>query len=199
MDELVDLETALKAGDYQRGGTLALDLYGPELFGYLAAILDETAAEEVFAQLSEDLWRGLPGFAFRSSVRTWLYVLAKNALHRFRRSPWNHKNRRTGSDQLDAWVAKARSRTAPWQRTDVKDRFRALREALDDDDQSLLVLRVDRALAWRDVARVFAGDDATDDVVERETVRLRKRFQVLKDQLREQAIADGLIDSDAKS
>lgn len=197
MQELVALENALKSGDYQRGGTLALDLYGPELYGYLAAILDESAAEEVFAQLAEDLWRGLPGFAFRSSVRTWLYVLARNAIHRFRRSPWNHKNRRTGEGELDAWVANARSRTAPWQRTDVKEQFRKLRDTLDVDDQTLLVLRVDRGLAFKDIAVVFVDDaDADDDAIARESARLRKRFQVLKDELRAKAIAAGLIEEE---
>ena len=118
---------------------------------------------------------------------------SQNAMHRWRRSPWNHKHRRTGDDVLDAFWAAARSRTAPWQRTDVKDQFRALRARLDDDDQTLLVLRVDRGLAWRDVARVFVGVDANDAAVDKEAARLRKRFQTLKDELRAQAIAAGII------
>jgi len=43
--------------------TLALRTYGPELYGFLAGQLqNNTDADEVFSQLTEDLWRGLPAF-----------------------------------------------------------------------------------------------------------------------------------------
>jgi RNA polymerase sigma-70 factor (ECF subfamily) len=61
----------------------------------------------------------------------------------------------------------------------------------------LLVLRVDRNLEWNDLARVLAeGDDGTaplaDADVTREAARLRKRFQLLKEKLREMAKREGL-------
>jgi RNA polymerase sigma-70 factor (ECF subfamily) len=149
----------------------------------------------VFAQLAEDLWRGLPGFDGQCSLRTWLYVLARHAAARFRRSPWNHEGRRTGDDSLDALVEHARSRTQPWLRTSVKDRFRALRESLDPDDRALLVLRVDRDLGWNDIARVTLGSESPDEAaLKRESDRLRKRFQLLKDELRQRALAAGMLD-----
>jgi RNA polymerase sigma-70 factor, ECF subfamily len=193
-----DVDEVIRAGDYRRGAVLALELYSAEVFGFLVRMLnDENDAEEVFAQVAEDLWRGIPGFAQRASIRTWLYVLARNAAHRYRRSPWNKVDRRTGSSEFEELVASARSRTDPYLRSDVKDRFRPLREALDADDRTLLVLRIDRDLPWRDVARVFLDDvDADDAAVERETTRLRKRFQLLKVELRKQAIAAGIISDD---
>jgi RNA polymerase sigma-70 factor (ECF subfamily) len=59
------------------------------------------------------------------------------------------------------------------------------------------VLRVDRQLAWTDLARVLLhGDDTstlTEDVLRREAARLRKRFQILKEQLYEMGRREGLI------
>jgi RNA polymerase sigma-70 factor (ECF subfamily) len=59
------------------------------------------------------------------------------------------------------------------------------------------VLRVDRGLEWIEVARVMLGEgapDASDTELTRETVRLRKRFQLLKAELRKRAKAAGLTE-----
>lgn len=196
--EAVDVEAGLvelvRAGSFERAATDALDRYGAELYGFLIGEMGESDAPEVFAQLCEDLWKGLPSFGFRCSVRTWLYVLARHAASRFRRSPWQRK--RTSDSRLEAVIDHGRSRTAPWQRTEVKDRWRELRESLAPDDRALLVLRVDRNLSWEDCARVTLESDAADDAeITREAARLRKRFQLLKDDLRARAKAAGLVES----
>jgi len=189
----VEIQDLVRKGDFDPAATRLLEAYGPELYGFLVhAMSNETDAGEVFAQTAEDLWKGLPKFAFRCSLRTWLYVLARHALSRYRRSPWH---RRGGDSRIDSATALARSRTQPWLRTDVKDRFRTLREALDEEDRALLALRIDRNLPWEDVARVMLGDAASDDAaVARESDRLRKRFQLLKDELRRRARDAGLLD-----
>ena len=138
--------------------TLAISTYGPELYGFLVNTLGALPdAAEVFSQTTEDFWRALPSFRGQCSVRTWLYVLAQHAAQRHRRSPWN-RGRRSGESRLGELVAAIRTRTAPWQRTEVKDRWRELRASLAPDDRALLVLRVDRALAWSEVARIMLGD-----------------------------------------
>jgi RNA polymerase sigma-70 factor (ECF subfamily) len=199
MGESIEPELAalVRERAFDRVATQALDQYGAELYGFLVSLVgNEADAAEVFAQVSEDFWRGLPSFASRCSMRTWLYVLARNAAARFRRSPWNHSARRTGDARLDDFVASARTRTQPWLRTDVKDRFRALRESLDPDDRALLILRVDRALAWQDIARVMLGDEVVgEEAQEREVARLTKRFQLLKEDLRRRAEEAGLIEA----
>jgi RNA polymerase sigma-70 factor (ECF subfamily) len=133
-------------------------------------------------------------FGSRCSMRTWLYVLARHAAGRFRRSPWQ-RAARTGEQHLDAAIAEARTRTQPWLRAEVKDRWRELRESLDDDDRTLLVLRLDRGLSWGEVALVTLGTDEPDPAaLARETARLRKRFQMLKKDLRRRARDAGLLD-----
>jgi RNA polymerase sigma-70 factor (ECF subfamily) len=193
----VELEGLVRSGAFDRAATQALETYGAELYGFLISLAGgESDATEIYSQVCEDLWAGLPKFALRCSVRTWLYVLARHAAARFRRSPWNHGARRTGDSQLDELIARSRTQTEPWRRTDAKDRFSALRESLDADDRALLVLRVDRALPWHEVARVMLEDEEPDEVkLAREVDRLTKRFQLLKDDLRRRAREAGLVDS----
>jgi RNA polymerase sigma-70 factor (ECF subfamily) len=203
MGGTVDVEAELSGliaeGELDAAATRAIRTYGPELYGYLSHVLGgEQDAAEVFSQLSEDLWRGLPRFRAQCSVRTWLYALARHAAARFIRSPWNARRRRTGDSQLQALLDETRSRTKPWLRTDVRDRWSALREALDPEDRSLLVLRVDRELSWEDIAMIMLGAETSDSVaLGRESDRLRKRFQHLKRELRRRARESGLLDEEA--
>jgi RNA polymerase sigma-70 factor (ECF subfamily) len=180
-----ELGALLREGRLAEAATRAFDAYGEEVGGFLGNVLGaESDALEVLSQVTEDFWRGLPEFQAQCSVRTWIYVLARHAAARFRRSPWNRRERRTGDTQLDTLVAEVRAHSQPWLRTSVKDRFRALRESLDDDDRVLLVLRVDRDLQWKEIARVTLGGTPEGAALERESERLRKRFQLLKDELR---------------
>ena len=191
-----EIEGLLRAGSLDRAATRVLELYGSELYGFLVHRLSsETDAGEVFSQTVEDLWNGLPKFGFRCSLRTWIYVLGRHAASRYRRSPWNKGERRGGDSRIDALVDVARSRTQPWLRTEIKDKFSALRDSFDEDDRTLLALRVDRDLAWEDVARVTLNSEAPEPAaLKRETERLRKRFQLLKDELRRRARDAGLLD-----
>ena len=65
----------------------------------------------------------------------------------------------------------------------------------DPDDQSLLVLRLDRKMRWEDIAHIFLGGEPDAAAVTRESARLRKRFAQVKSVLREKAQAAGLTSS----
>ena len=182
-DVEAEVRAACERGDHDAAATAALAGYGRELAAYLAAVLrDAAAADDVLAQVAEQLWRALPTFRWESSLRTFAYTIARHAWLRWLRDPARRVARvPLSSPSVEAVVAAARSETASYLRTAARDRIAALRAALDPDDQSLLILRVDRGLAWRDVARVMADDDADLDKV---AAALRKRFERLKAELR---------------
>lgn len=172
---------------------LAVEAHGGELYGFLVHVIGEpVGAADVFAQMIEDLWRGLSGFRDGGSVRTWLYRLAYQASVRHHRSAWS-RAAPAGSPAPPQLVAAARTMTAAW-RSDVDDRWRELRCELSPEDRALLVLRVDRDLAWPDIAEVLRSEGSEDSAgaVARDVARLRTRFQLLKDQLRVRARAVGL-------
>jgi RNA polymerase sigma-70 factor (ECF subfamily) len=190
------IRDACERRDWGEAAKQALSVYEVEVYSFLCARLrSEADAHEVFAQVREDMWRGLEGFQWRCSLRTWLYTLARNAAVRFERSPANQAARRRRMSQVTEPEAMARSRTRPYLRTDVKDRFAALRASLSADEQTLLVLRIDRGMGWEEVVRVFYGDESLDEAeVRRKSVNLRQRFRTLKRRLTELAAAEGLLD-----
>jgi RNA polymerase sigma-70 factor (ECF subfamily) len=195
----VDLEAQIRedreAGNLTAAATRAVEGYGPEVLGFLATLLcDEDDAGEAFSQACEDLWAGLKRFEGRSSMRTWFYVLARNAAARLRRSPHRQPGRRMPISQLSSLAERVRSQTQPHLRTDVKDGIAAIRDQLGEEDRALLVLRVDRHMGWNDVARVFSPEDDSAEAIARVSARLRKRFQVLKEEIRSLAGRAGLLD-----
>lgn len=186
------VRTAVATGDLAAAATAALRLYGDELFGYLRAIAgDADLAAEAFAELSEDMWRGLAGFRWQSSLRSWLYTLARNALNQLRRDPRRRAARNIPLSLAPDVAAVVRTMTMDIQRTAVKDEFRVLREELDPEEHELLLLRIERRLPWKEIARVLgAGDDELDA----RAAMLRKRFERVKERLRKLAAAHGLIE-----
>jgi RNA polymerase sigma-70 factor (ECF subfamily) len=180
----------LAAGEHSQAATVALGGLGPQILGYLVATLrDDDAANDVFGQFSEELWKSIGTFRAESSFKTWAYKLVMHAIGRHRRDPHRKRGRAFDSAELSAIVAHVRSRTAPFKRTEIKDKIARLRDSLDPQDQSLLFLRIDQGLAWKDVVAVVA--EAGEPV---DAAALRKRFERAKARLRKLASAEGLLD-----
>lgn len=191
------LEAAVRrrweAGDLSGAATEALEGYGPEVLGFLIATAgDGDRGAEAFAELGEALWRGLPSFAWRSSLRTWLYTLARNVAIQQRRRESVRRRHAAGLSEAGEVAERVRSRTLPHLRTEAKIGVMRLRDALAPEDRELLVLRIDRAMAWSEVAAIVAPDEERAKAA----ARLRKRFQLVKDDLRERARALGLLGED---
>jgi RNA polymerase sigma-70 factor, ECF subfamily len=194
MDVEAQIAELRAAGRMKDVATLAIEGYGPEVLSFLEMMLrDHADASDAFAQACEDLWKGLPRFEGRSSMKTWFYTLARHAASRLRRS--SPQRRLAALSEITDVADRVRSRTRPHLRTEIKHGLAAIRATLDEVDQMLLVLRVDRALSWNDVARVMTeeGDDDSEEEIARAAARLRKRFQSVKDTIRARAIASGLI------
>lgn len=193
------IREACDAQRWEGAAVATLDAYGSEIVGFLTFRLKSAhEAHEVFSMFTEDLWTGLPQFSWRCSMRTWVYTLARNAATRYRSAA--HRRRERGGGEfatasgLEQAIVRARSATHEYQRTDVKDRFRLLRDELDEEDQMLLVLRVDRNLSWRDLALAMTGDiELTEEALDKEAARLRKAFERVKGELRRLALREGLL------
>jgi RNA polymerase sigma-70 factor (ECF subfamily) len=195
------IRQAFDAGLHERAATLTIEEYGPELFGFvLSQLRDREAASEVFSEFSEAFWKALPTFEWRCSIRTFAYKLLRRTAGHYR----ERARRRAYAlphpelSQLSVAVERVRTATLAYQRTDVKDRFQELRAQLSEEDQSLLVLRVDRGLSWRELAEVMLGDEHAPSA-ERlavEAARLRKRFQLAKDRLRALVVEAGLLETE---
>jgi RNA polymerase sigma-70 factor (ECF subfamily) len=194
------LRTLAAEGKYEVSFEQALDAYGDELLHFLAAMVpDEDAAREVYSELCEQLWKAFPAFEWRASFRTWAYVAARNAVHAHRtRSARAQRFRSLTTGVVAATPEPQRTRTAPHLRTENKSKLAELRELLEPDDRMILALRIDRGLEWTEVAEVMSGHTfASDAERTRAAAATRKRFERIKERLRELAAEQGLLDRES--
>ncbi|HET6583059.1 MAG TPA: hypothetical protein VFG69_06425 [Nannocystaceae bacterium] len=200
-DETLDqrLRHSWDAGDHAATATLWIDELGPQIRSFLAAMpIPGVDSDDVFAHFCEQLWRSLPLLRWDCSARTWSYLLARASWQRA--LTYARKKASvplTDVPEIARFIAGARTSTAGYQRTDVKDRFRALRDELEEDDRMVLILRVDRGLDWNDAAQVMAGDAAMDSAERaRASARLRKQFERIKQRIKTLARERGLLPDD---
>lgn len=207
--ERTALEDRIRAlcqgGDKRRGATLLLEGYGRELLGFLIAHLrDDDAAAEVFAQFTEDLWRGLDGFRWQCPARVWSYTLLRHAASRYSKDARRRRGRQvplSRAGPLSEIQQKVRTETLAALRSESRNRMTELRERLPVDEQTLIILRVNRKMTWKEIAQVMlyegnAGTVTPDEILAKEAVRLRKRYQLAKGKLRQMAVDQGLVGSD---
>ena len=181
----------LDRGDHRGAASLVLHELGPPVLGYLQAIVrDADHARDVFQLFAEELWQALPGWRVEGSLRAFSYRIAWRAHARFRRDAWRKRRERlrtTMASRIAASIVSNESRL-PGGR---KDRLARLRDSLTPEEQTLLILRLDRDLSWDEVAEVLSRDaDRVDPPA------LRKRFERLKEKLTRLAKEQGLVDTD---
>lgn len=174
-----------EAEDWAAATTSAIRGYGPEILGYLAAMVSsESDASDVFAMWSENVWKGIRGFRWESSFRTWAYTVARHALSRLSVDRRHRIVPLDDTPELMQLADHVRTSTLVHLRTAAKDELAKVREQLHPDDRTLLILRIDRRMPWTEIARVMAGDDTPEDKLKPFAATLRKRFERAKERLR---------------
>jgi RNA polymerase sigma-70 factor (ECF subfamily) len=176
----------LEAHNVAEATTLALRVLGPEILGFLSGVLGDHDGDEVFSAFSERLWRSIDRFEWRCTLRTWTYVIARREIGKFRRGIRRHVQGRVPLSELQD-VLEAVRKTHTTLAAGRQNTLTRLRDELPIEDRTLLILRVDRNLAFDDIALAFADDAEAlgDDDLKRESARLRKRFQLIKRRLME--------------
>ena len=183
------IKATLAGGDHRAAATEALRAYGPKILGYLQAVLrDEADAADAFSIFAEHLWRGLPTWRGQSSLKTWAFKLAWNAALNLKDEAWRRRGRRFKTGEASRLAEEIRTRTG-LRVERQRQALDGLRAELTEEEQTLLVLRIDQQLAWEEIAEVMAVDDAPVD-----SAALRKRFERLKERLAKLAREQGLTD-----
>lgn len=181
-----EIRESCARGEVGHAVELALHGYGSEFMAFMRSQLsDAQLAQEAFSAFSESLLKDLPSFRWECTFRSWAYRVARHVCYRLRTT--TRREVPVSHGAFEQAVQLEHSRTQPWQRTEVKDRFRALREKLDPLDRRLLELRIYRKLPWADIARELAAPDEplTPEVLSRKATALRQRFLRLKLRLRQ--------------
>jgi RNA polymerase sigma-70 factor (ECF subfamily) len=176
----------LSGGDLDGAATTALEELGPHILGWLRALHGKDDGDEVFAEFAERLWKGLPAFRGESPLRAWAYRIAWNASHSFRDDAWRRRRQRLPTNAASTLAARL-SRSLGPDREEA--RLARLRELLPPEDHALLVLRLDREMAWEEIADVFSASGPAVSAA-----ALRKRYERVKERLVRRARDEGLVD-----
>jgi RNA polymerase sigma-70 factor, ECF subfamily len=177
----------LANGENDSAATLAIRAVGPPVLRYLRAILrDEDDTKDAFSHWAESMWRGLPGFHWKSSLQTWAYRHAYHAALGLRDEAWRRHGRRFETGEASRIAATIR--TATGVRVERQRAIlRQLREALTLEEQTLLDLRIDQGLTWEAIAEVLGREGDRLDAC-----TVAKRFERLKARLGEMLKREGV-------
>jgi RNA polymerase sigma-70 factor (ECF subfamily) len=187
VDALVASHLATR--DFRGAAEAVMREFGPGIRGLLLTIFrrNPDAAEEAFSLFAENLWRHIEGFRGDSSVRTWVYCMARNAAVDLTREGWRRLGRRLETVEAERLAEEIRTKSAV-RLERQSTALTALRDALDLDEQTLLTLRLDERLPWDEIAQIMSSDGAPLDAA-----AVRKRFERLKGKLGDLARKQGLI------
>ena len=184
-----EVRDLLDSGQHRRAVERVMRDLGPSVLGILRTVFrkDLDAADEAFSRFAENLWLHLGSYRGESSIRGWVFTVARNAAVSVTRDPWRRGARRLDTEEAEQLAEEVRTSSA-LRAERQSAALLELRDSLDLDEQVLLTLRLDEKLSWEEIARVFE-DEGT--VVE--TAALRKRFERIKTRLGDEARRKGFI------
>ncbi|MFO0585447.1 MAG: RNA polymerase sigma factor [Anaeromyxobacter sp.] len=178
------VRSALDAGDQRGAATVVIRGCGPELLRHLVKLLgDPSDARDAFSLTCERIWRGLPGFRWEASLRTWAHQLAWSAASDLRKDRWRTRARRLETDEVSSLVPL--SGTASYIRVErMRLSFAQLREHLTLEDRALLQLRIDEELSWEECAVALSrpGNPVKPQTLTKRFERLKTRLAKLRDE-----------------
>jgi RNA polymerase sigma-70 factor, ECF subfamily len=182
MPDGLDIEarvaSLLAGGEFRGAATEVIRGYGPRALGYLHRLLgNETDASDAFSLFAEQVWRGMPNFEGRSSVKTWAFKAAWSAAMKVRDDAWRRLREDLPSSAASHLAEEIRTNTAV-RFESLRQELEVLRAELTAEDQTLLALRLDQELTWEEVAEVLSIEGRLVDAV-----TLRKRYERIKGRL----------------
>jgi RNA polymerase sigma-70 factor, ECF subfamily len=181
----LEIRRLAEAGEHDAALTLTVESYGAELYGFLSGLSgDVDRAGDAFSATCERIWKFLPGFRWDGSFRAWIYRIARNEFLRLAAQARTFVPLSQVPDATAAVILRVRTTTPVFMRTETKEMFTKIREGLDPEDHMILGLRLDRDLSWNEIATVLGSEP---EERARDAARLRKRFERLKERLRELA------------
>jgi RNA polymerase sigma factor (sigma-70 family) len=184
------IEAFLARDDWSGAVEAAFRGYGEEVLRYIVTLLrDRNRADgpDLASELFLALLERRSQFQRRSPFRGFMYGIARNLAISALRGASRRPAVSLDAAPAGALVREVRDSTNEWQKTTTRDALAEVRAGLDVEEQTLLVLIVDRKLSSAEVAQAMSdpGRVVTPAAV-------RKRFERLREKLREKLEARGI-------
>jgi len=152
---------ALGSGDHSRALTALMDLYGESLYRHcLAMVGDAALAADTHQQIFVHVYRDLPRFRGQSSLRTWLFAIARHRCLDALRARKRRRRRFETRGHLPEYGTPAQLEEA----TDARLRVRALTDALEEllpKTRFCVALRYLDELSYAEIGAICGDKPAT--------------------------------------
>ncbi len=153
---------ALARGDHREALTVLMQAYGRDLHRHCYQVLrDHDLADDVHQTVFVQAYRDLPGFAARSSLRTWLYAIARHRLLDAMKIGARWRRRFVRAEPLpDAADQQPRADDALAESADVSALMTAL-AGLSVDSRIAVLLRFSEGMTFEEIGAVCGEKPAT--------------------------------------
>lgn len=161
-----------RGGD-ERAATILVERHAPAVSRFVASMGQRGEIEEVVQDTFVRAFVSIDRFREASSLRTWLFSIARNLCRDRARSsrrsptvvPIDERHALTGDDPLSAAVA-----------TETESRVRAAMEGLTETQRAVFTLRVTEGLSYREIADVVETTEGAARVHYHNAVRAVKEY-----------------------
>ena len=161
-----------RGGD-ERAATILVERHAPAVSRFVASIGGRDEVEEVVQDTFVRAFGSIASFREASSLRTWLFSIARNLCRDRGRSnrrarlvvPIEEAHALTADDPLSSAVA-----------TETESRLRAAMETLTETQRAVFTLRVTEGLSYREIADVVETTEGAARVHYHNAVRVVKEY-----------------------
>ncbi len=165
-------------GDLRSATQMALVHVGPRVRRHLEQALREAASvDEAFSRFSEKLWTGLRRYRCDAPLVRWALRVAASAARDLQRDGWRRRRAPLPPEE-DLPASPPPGAERQERDEEILDR---LRSGLSPRDRSLLALRLERRLPWREIALLLSsgGEALSAEAARKRFERLRARLSSL--------------------
>lgn len=161
-----------RGGD-ERAATILVQRYTHSVARFVASLGERREVEEVVQDTFVRAFASLDGFRGESSLRTWLFTIARNLVrdrarslaNRYRIVPIEEGHAVTENDALDSAVSE-----------ETEKRLSESLAALSPMQREVFTLRVSEGLSYRDIAAVVGSTEGAARVHYHNAMRTIKEF-----------------------
>ena len=161
-----------RGGD-ERAATVLVRRYTPSLARFVASLGERQEVEEVIQDTFVRAFASLDGFRGESSLRSWLFTIARNLVRdrarsrarRYQVVPIEESHAVTEHDALDAAVS-----------DETERRLGQALEVLSPMQREVFTLRVSEGLSYREIASVVGSTEGAARVHYHNAMRAIKEF-----------------------
>ncbi len=179
---------------YNLAAEKALRIYGGEIRGWLYRRFQcHDTVNDMYSTFSLYFWTWFPSFKWESSLRTWMYSIARRVC--YSSLTRHHEPLSQLPQNLSALIIKENKTITTYKHPDIDAAYQNLIDQfLNQEEKDLLVWRIDRQMSWNEIAQILSDEGFLDESeLKKRATAIRVQFSRIKSKLREAAIEKGFL------